>query len=85
VTPSILKFFARAEAASYNQPMCSGSSVSIFLSVVQIVQDVKTLRIILYTNQHVREATLEPKPILYSVRVDEECLRWCILGMQWAY
>ncbi len=32
VTPSILNSFARANAVLYSQLMCSGSSVSIFLS-----------------------------------------------------
>ena len=32
VTPSILNSFARAAATEYSQPMCSGSSVSSFLS-----------------------------------------------------
>ena len=32
VTPSILNSFARAEATPKSQPMCSGSSVSSFLS-----------------------------------------------------
>ena len=32
VTPSILNSFARADAVLYSHPMCSGSSVSSFLS-----------------------------------------------------
>lgn len=33
VTPSMLNSLARADAVAYNQPICSGSSVSSFLSV----------------------------------------------------
>lgn len=34
LTPSILNSLARAAATVYSQLMCSGSSVSIFLSIV---------------------------------------------------
>lgn len=36
VTPSMLNSFARAAAMLYSHPMCSGSSVSIFLSKFRI-------------------------------------------------
>jgi hypothetical protein len=35
-TPSILNSLARVDATLYNQVMCSGSSVSIFLSSEEI-------------------------------------------------
>ena len=36
VTPSILNSFARARAMAYSHPICSGSSVSSFLSVAML-------------------------------------------------
>lgn len=75
VTPSILNSFARFDAMLYNQPMCSGSSVSSFFSV-QIDQDPARAMpdMVSYLREH--EATLVRMPTLCSARAVVGCWQW---------
>ena len=80
VTPSILNSLARAAATWYNHEMCSGSSVSIFLSTrVSALNKAHYERKRRYLHEPL--AILVRRPTLCSALVAEGCLQWYISGM----